>query len=93
MGIIGGTAIFGLIWFLTLFAVLPFGVRTSEEAGEEGVEGAADSAPVQAQMGRKLLITTGIAFAIWLVVFIVIDNGLLTLDDIPFLPRFGEDVR
>ena len=34
MSLAGGIAIFGLIWFLVLFAVLPFGVRTSAEAGD-----------------------------------------------------------
>jgi len=93
MGIIGAIAIYCIIWFLTLFAVLPFGVRTSEEAGGDHVEGAADSAPEQPRMGRKVLITTAVAFAIWLVVFSVLEYRLITLDDIPFFPRFGEDAR
>ena len=38
-------AIYLLFWSLTLFAVLPFGVRTSDEAGEKGIPGQADSAP------------------------------------------------
>jgi predicted secreted protein len=38
-------AIYFLLWFLSLFLVLPFGVRTAEEAGVEKVPGQADSAP------------------------------------------------
>lgn len=38
-------AIFFLFWFLSLFAVLPFGIRTAEEAGGDRVPGQADSAP------------------------------------------------
>ena len=90
MSLIGGLAIYGLIWWLVLFAVLPFGVRTSAEAGEAKVEGAAESAPVRPQMLRKLLVTTAVSFGIWLVVYFVLDSRVIPLDDIPFLPRFGE---
>lgn len=51
-------AIYLLVWVLTLFAVLPFGVRTSDEVGEERVRGSADSAPHQPFIVRKLLWTT-----------------------------------
>lgn len=50
-----------LFWVLTLFAVLPFGVRTSEEAGEEAVPGQAESAPVTPGIWRKLVWTTVIS--------------------------------
>ena len=39
-------AIFFLFWVLSAFLVLPFGVRTHDEAGVERVPGQADSAPV-----------------------------------------------
>ena len=35
-------AIYILFWMLTLFAVLPFGVRTPHEEGAEPVPGAAE---------------------------------------------------
>ena len=38
-------AIYALFWVMSLFLVLPFGVRTHEEAGAERVAGQADSAP------------------------------------------------
>jgi len=38
-------AIYFLFWVLAAFFVLPFGVRTAEEAGAERVPGQADSAP------------------------------------------------
>ncbi len=51
-------AIYLLIWTVTLFAVLPFGVRTAEEAGEDKVKGQADSAPARPMLAKKLLWTT-----------------------------------
>ncbi len=38
-------AIFFLFWFLSLFAMLPIGMRTADEAQGEKVPGQADSAP------------------------------------------------
>lgn len=51
-------AIYLLFWMLTLFAVLPFGVRTSREEGTEPVAGEADSAPVNPMIKAKLAWTT-----------------------------------
>jgi predicted secreted protein len=38
-------AIYALFWTMSLFVVLPFGVRTDEEAGVERRPGHAESAP------------------------------------------------
>ncbi|HST37510.1 MAG TPA: DUF1467 family protein [Allosphingosinicella sp.] len=48
-------AIFVLFWTLSLFLVLPFGVRTSEEAGETAQAGHAESAPHSFSLPRALL--------------------------------------
>lgn len=51
-------AIYILFWVMCLFVVLPFGVRTTEEAGGERVPGQADSAPHVFNFGRVALRTT-----------------------------------
>ena len=38
-------AIYALFWVMSAFLVMPFGVRTHDEAGLEKVPGQADSAP------------------------------------------------
>lgn len=45
-------AIYVLFWTLSLFLVLPFGVRTPEEAGAECPPGHAESAPHAFNFGR-----------------------------------------
>jgi predicted secreted protein len=45
-------AIYALFWTMTLFMVLPFGVRTAEEAGVEHQPGHAESAPHGYNFGR-----------------------------------------
>lgn len=54
-------AIYLLFWTLSLFLVLPWGVRTSEEAGAELRPGQAESAPHVFRFGRVALWTTLVA--------------------------------
>jgi len=51
-------AIYVLFWTISLFLVLPFGVRTAEEAGVEVQPGHAESAPHGFSFGRAALRAT-----------------------------------
>ncbi|MBC7585783.1 MAG: DUF1467 family protein, partial [Tardiphaga sp.] len=46
-------AVYFVIWWITLFLTLPFGVRSQHEDGE-GADGTDPGAPILARMGRKL---------------------------------------
>lgn len=61
-------AIYFLFWFLCLFFVLPFGVKTAEEAGVELVPGQAESAP-HAFDAKKVAIRTTIVAAVFFGIF------------------------
>lgn len=54
-------AIYVLFWAFSVFLVLPFGVRTSEEAGVARVPGQAESAPHEFRAGRIALRVTIVA--------------------------------
>ncbi len=54
-------AIYILFWVVCVFMVLPIGVRTSDELGEEKVPGQADSAPANFRPGRVVLWTTALS--------------------------------
>jgi len=61
-------AIYILFWTLSLFVVLPFGVRTAEEAGETVQPGHAPSAPYRFSFGKAALratIVSAVAFALF----------------------------
>jgi predicted secreted protein len=58
MALTSALAIYTLFWTLTLFVILPFGVRTAEEAGAQPVPGHAESAPHDFRLGRIALRTT-----------------------------------
>ena len=70
-------AIFLLIWFVVLFAVLPFGVRPqiNPEPGHD------PGAPVQPMLWRKAAWTTVISLIIWGVYYVVTQvYGISLLD-------------
>ena len=54
-------AIYALFWVMSAFLLLPFGVRTADEAGTEKVPGQADSAPHEFRPGRVMLRATVLA--------------------------------
>jgi predicted secreted protein len=78
-------AIFVLFWTMSLFLVLPFGIRTTEEAGETNLPGHAESAPHAFSLGRVLLRSAlvGAAFtALYVANYIY---GWITVDDLDWL--------
>jgi len=86
MSIPAALAIYFIIWWLTLFAVLPFGVRSQVEAGSV-VPGSEPGAPQRAGMLRNVIWTTVIAAVLFGLYYVNYTRGFITLDDIPFLPR------
>jgi predicted secreted protein len=58
-------AIYILFWVVCGFMILPIGVRTSEELGEEKVPGQAESAPANFRPGRVVLWTTALSAALF----------------------------
>jgi predicted secreted protein len=71
-------AIYFLIWWVVLFAVLPWGVHSQQEEGEM-VPGTDPGAPVLPRLGRKLLWTTLVSFVIFGISYVVYVNHLVTL--------------
>ena len=57
MSIGSALAIYFVLWWIVLFAVLPFGVRSQHEDGD-GIEGTDPGAPTMARMGQKVVVTT-----------------------------------
>jgi predicted secreted protein len=72
-------AIYFVIWWVTLFLTLPFGVRSQHEDGE-GAPGTDPGAPVLARMGRKLIWTTIISAAIFGVAMWAQRAGYLSIE-------------
>ncbi|HEX2448869.1 MAG TPA: DUF1467 family protein [Methyloceanibacter sp.] len=81
-------AIYFVIWWVVLFAMLPIGVRTSEEVGEKSVSGTAESAPHRPNLLPKMVATTVVSSIIFAALYVIIVHRVITLDQIPFFPRY-----
>ncbi len=71
MGWVSGIATFLVLWWLVLFVVLPWGVRTPDQV-EKGHE---VGAPAQPRLWLKMGVTTGIAIVLWGFTFWLIEAG------------------
>jgi predicted secreted protein len=87
MTLVFGAALYILIWWIVLFAMLPIGVRTQAEEGEVA-PGTAESAPHAPRLLPKMLATTLIAAIVFAALYAIIVHHVITLDQIPFLPRY-----
>ena len=77
-------AIYVLFWSLSAFLVLPFGVRTHEEAGADRVPGQADSAPHNYRFGKLLIRTTILAAVMFGLYYANYVNGWITPADMDY---------
>ncbi len=82
MSLTTGLAIYFLIWWITLFAVLPWGVRSQGEAGGEIAPGTDPGAPMIAAVGRKLIWTTLVSAVVFACLYAIYSYRLITLDDL-----------
>lgn len=73
-------AIYFLFWALSVFFVLPFGVRTPEEAGVELVPGQAESAPHGFSVKRTAIRTTIVATVLFAIFMLNYQFGWVTAD-------------
>jgi len=72
-------AIFFLIWWIVLFAVLPWGVRSQHEAGDM-VPGTDPGAPLVPNLWKKLVWTTLVSAVIFAACYLIYVNRLVTLE-------------
>ena len=64
-------AIYSLFWVMSAFVLLPFGVRTHDEAGIEKIPGQADSAPANFRP-RRLALFASILAGVLTALFVVL---------------------
>jgi len=84
MSVAFGLAIYFMLWWIILFAILPFGIhRTQEEAGDI-VPGTEASAPNKPRFLRVIVLTTVVTTIVF-GSYIALRQSGFGLDDIPFL--------
>ncbi len=73
-------ALFFVIWWIVLFAVLPFGVRTQGESGNV-VPGTPASAPARFPLARVCVINTIVAICVFAVIWLAIEFDVFGIAD------------
>jgi predicted secreted protein len=71
-------AIYVVLWWTVLFAVLPIGVRTQDEDGSV-VPGTPESAPTTPRLMRVALLTTLISTLLFAAAWAAVKYGLVDL--------------
>ena len=87
MTISAAFVLFTVIWFLTLFILLPLNIKTQNEGGRI-VEGTPPSAPTNPQVKNKMIWTTVITIIVWIPICLIIIFEIFTISDINFYNRF-----
>ena len=77
-------AIYFLFWVSAAFLMLPFGIRTDEEAGTPKVPGQADSAPHRFDLKRHLLKAAVLAAVMFAIYYANWHFGWIGVEDLDF---------
>lgn len=80
-------AIYSLFWAFSVFLVLPWGVRTTHEAGGEYVPGQAESAPHEFDLKRLLVRVTIVASVLFGLYYLNWTYGWITPQSVDLFDR------
>lgn len=86
MNPVSGIVLYLVIWFMTLFVILPLRIQSQEEAGDV-VPGTPASAPVDPKLKKKFIWVTIVATVLFVPIALTIINGWITVEDIDFFHR------
>tara|TARA_B110000027_G_C16031312_1_gene260964 strand:+ start:593 stop:886 length:294 start_codon:yes stop_codon:yes gene_type:complete len=88
MGITSAIVLFAVIWFLTLFIVLPLRLQTQGDVGK--IEpGTHAGSPVNPNMKKRFLVTTAVAVVLWAIIAGSIISGVFAVRDFDWFNRMA----
>ena len=79
MNWVSAFVVFSVTWFIALYCLLPIGVRSQEEAGDDIPVGAMAGAPSKPNLRLKALGATVIAALFTALIWYLISERILTL--------------
>lgn len=87
MAITSAFVLFAVVWFMTLFLVLPLRLKTQGDVGEV-LHGTHASAPVDPQLKKRAIIVTVVAVVIWAIIMAVVLSGKIQVEDFDWFDHF-----
>ena len=88
MGIVTGIVLYAIIWFMTLFVILPFRLKSQSEDGDV-VPGTPGSAPAEPALRKRFLVTTLVAAVVWAIIASIILTEAISIEDFDLFSYFG----
>ncbi len=89
MSITAAAVLYVVIWFVTMFVVLPIRLRTQGDEGEI-VPGTHAGAPANFKLGRTLVIVTIVGTIVWAIIAGIIMSGRIGVEDIDWFDRYDD---
>lgn len=88
MSITGALILFSVTWFMVFFCVLPVRFKAQADHGQV-TPGTPASAPEDAMIGKKAKITTAIAVVLFGLLYLLINSGWITIDNMDVFHVMG----
>jgi predicted secreted protein len=89
MGPTSAIVLYAVIWFMTLFIILPIRLKTQGDVGDV-VPGTHAGAPAETNLKKKALLTTVIAAVLWGIIAGIILTETITVRDLDWFNRMSQ---
>ena len=83
MSLFTSICVYLTIWWIVLFAVLPWGVQSHAEAGVDPGDGGDPGAPVDPKLKRKFITTSWVSAIVFALLWLCIRFHWIELPQIP----------
>lgn len=87
MNLTGGIVLYAVLWFLTLFVVMPIGQKSQADEGQI-VPGTPAGAPANLKFKRKLIMTTIFTTVVWGILAWIILSGMISRDELAHFDQY-----
>ncbi|WP_158966499.1 DUF1467 family protein [Chachezhania sediminis] len=88
MTITAALVLWSIIWFMTFFVILPIRIETQGDKGEI-VPGTHAGSPETHHLKKKAWITTGITVVLFVISYVVITSGWISVRDLDWFGRMS----
>lgn len=86
MGITSALVLFAVIWFMTLFVVLPIRLTTQGD-NDDVLPGTMPGSPEVHHLKKKFVIVTVVAVVLWAIIAGIIISGVISVCDLDWFNR------
>ncbi|TCL08844.1 putative secreted protein [Shimia isoporae] len=90
MGITSALVLYAVCWFMIFLIAIPIRLQTQGDLGEV-VPGTQAGAPEHHFLKTKAKITTVVAAVVWVILYLIITSGIITVRDLDWFNRMAPE--